>query len=100
MFTAPQRKGGTTLTAPIIDIVMTAYNAAWSLPDTLASIAEHTVRDIRLVVADDGSTDAIPLVLALAAAADPRILVPTEPSGGIVAAARHRMVSGSGFRTG
>ncbi len=75
------------MTAPIIDIVMTAYNAAWSLPDTLASIAAQTVRDIRLIVVDDGSTDKTPLILARAAAADPRILVLTQPNGGIVAAA-------------
>ncbi len=75
------------MTAPIIDIVMTAYNAAWSLPDSLASIAAQTVRDIRLIVVDDGSTDETPLILARAAAADPRILVLTQPNGGIVAAA-------------
>ena len=74
------------MTAPIIDIVMTAYNAAWSLPDTLASIAAQTVRDIRLIVVDDGSTDETPLILARAAAADPRILVLTQPNGGIVSA--------------
>ena len=68
----------------MIDIVMTAYNAAWSLPDTLASIAAQTVRDIRLIVVDDGSTDETPLILARAAAADPRILVLTEPNGGDV----------------
>ena len=87
------------LAAPMIDIVMTAC-AAWSLPDTLARAAAQTVRDIRLIVVDDGPTDETPLILARAAAADPRILVLREPNGGTVAAAGRQTISGSGFRTG
>lgn len=71
---------------PLIDVLMPAYNAGWSLPDTLASIQAQTVRDIRIVVVDDGSTDNTAAVLAAAAERDPRIHVITQPNGGIVAA--------------
>ncbi|MGI4746745.1 MAG: glycosyltransferase family 2 protein [Janthinobacterium lividum] len=72
--------------APLIDVLMPAYNAGWSLPDTLASIQVQTVRDIRIVVVDDGSTDDTASILAAAAERDPRIHVITQPNGGIVAA--------------
>ena len=71
---------------PLIDVLMPAYNADWSLPDTLASIQAQTVRDIRIIIVDDGSTDDTASVLAAAAERDPRIHVITQPNGGIVAA--------------
>lgn len=71
---------------PLIDVLVPAYNAGWSLPETLASIQAQTVRDIRIIVVDDGSTDNTAAVLAAAAAADRRIHIITQANGGIVAA--------------
>ena len=74
------------MTEPVIDVVMTAFNAAWSLPDTLASIQAQTIRDIRIVVVDDGSTDGTPEILAKTAARDRPNQILTQNNGGIVAA--------------
>ncbi|MGI4799497.1 MAG: glycosyltransferase family 2 protein [Janthinobacterium lividum] len=71
---------------PLIDVLIPAYNAGWSLPETLASIQAQTVRNIRVIVVDDGSTDNTAAVLAAAAALDTRIHVITQANGGIVAA--------------
>ncbi|MGI4747167.1 MAG: glycosyltransferase family 2 protein [Janthinobacterium lividum] len=69
-----------------IDVLMSTYNAGRFLPETLASIQAQTIRDIRIIVVDDGSTDNSAEVLAQAAVADPRILIVTQPNRGIVAA--------------
>ena len=71
---------------PVVDVVMAAFNAARFLPDTLASIQAQTIRDIRIIIVDDGSTDETPEILARAAAADARIQVLAQPNSGIVAA--------------
>ena len=71
---------------PAVDVLMPAYNAAWSLPETLASIQAQTFKDIRIIVVDDGSTDDTAAVLSRIAALDPRIHIVTQKNGGIVAA--------------
>ena len=57
--------------APRVTIVIAAYNAAGTLAETLASVAAQTYRDFELVVVDDGSTDATPVLLASRRAAWP-----------------------------
>jgi glycosyltransferase involved in cell wall biosynthesis len=69
-----------------IDVLMSAYNASRFLPETLASIQAQTIKDIRIIVVNDGSTDNSDEVLAAAALLDPRIHVITQANGGIVAA--------------
>ena len=69
-----------------IDVLLPAYNVGRFLSETLESIQAQTVRNIRIIVVDDGSTDNTAAVLAKAAALDPRIQVITQPNGGIVAA--------------
>ena len=69
-----------------IDVLMSAYNAGRFLPETLASIQTQTIRDIRIIVVDDGSTDNSAEVIAEAALLDPRIHVIRQANGGIVAA--------------
>jgi glycosyltransferase involved in cell wall biosynthesis len=45
------------MSAPAFSVIVPAYNAARTLPDTLASIAAQTFRDYEVVVVNDGSTD-------------------------------------------
>ncbi len=40
-----------------VSVLVPAYNAAWCLPEALASLASQTFRDWEAIVADDGSTD-------------------------------------------
>lgn len=58
---------------PRVSVIIGAHNAAPFLGRTLASALGQTFRDFELLVADDGSTDATPEILA--ACADPRLRV-------------------------
>jgi glycosyltransferase involved in cell wall biosynthesis len=69
-----------------VDILMPAYNAAATVRAAIESLRAQTLRDIRIIVIDDGSTDATPEILADIAAVEPRLLVVTRQNGGIVEA--------------
>ncbi len=47
----------------MISIIIPSYNSAKSLPRTLESIFSQSVKDIEIIVVDDGSTDATASVL-------------------------------------
>lgn len=67
-----------------IDVLIPAYNAAETIEGAVQSICRQTFRDIRILVVDDGSTDATPAILQRMAANDSRIQIVTTPNGGIV----------------
>jgi glycosyltransferase involved in cell wall biosynthesis len=48
--------------APIVSVVVPAYNQAHYLPQTLDSIRAQTFADYEIVLVDDGSTDETPFV--------------------------------------
>ena len=72
--------------APEVSVIVPCYNAAETLPATLASIQAQTHRTWEAVCVDDASTDETPVVLAAAAAANSRIRVVPVPHGGVAAA--------------
>jgi glycosyltransferase involved in cell wall biosynthesis len=63
---------------------MPAYNAARTLRDSVQSVLEQTVRDIEVIVVDDGSTDGT--LEAARAIDDPRVTVLSQPNAGVSAA--------------
>jgi len=67
---------------PVFSIVMPCFNAAGTLPETLASIANQSVTDWELICVDDGSTDATQDVIASASKCDARIKLVTNPGKG------------------
>ena len=69
-----------------IDVLVPVFNAMSTVASALQSILDQTVRDLRVVVVDDGSTDDTPTILAGLARSDPRIHVLRTPNRGIVAA--------------
>ncbi|WP_173575805.1 glycosyltransferase [Acetobacter fallax] len=69
-----------------IDVLMSVYNCERYIADTLASIQNQTIRDIRLVIIDDGSTDKTGEIIKAAQASDSRIDYHYQPNAGIVAA--------------
>lgn len=71
-------------TPPTIDVLIPVFNGAATVREAVESILSQTVRDIRVIIVDDGSTDATPAILRELATKDPRILVLTKPNGGIV----------------
>ncbi len=68
----------------LVDVLIPVFNGATYLQEAIASIQVQTLTDIRLVIVDDGSTDATPALLAKVAAEDHRITVVKKPNGGIV----------------
>lgn len=69
---------------PRIDVLIPVYNAAATVESALASIQAQTVRDIRIVVVNDGSTDDSRAIVAALAERDDRIVLLDRPNGGVV----------------
>lgn len=68
----------------LIDVVIPAYNCAATIEAAVGSILAQTVRDIRVIVVDDGSTDATREVVQRMADVDARVHVLTQANSGIV----------------
>jgi glycosyltransferase involved in cell wall biosynthesis len=67
---------------PIISVVIPTYNSAKTILDTIASVQAQTLREIEILVINDGSTDDLlerldPLLV------DDRIKVYSYPNGGL-----------------
>jgi glycosyltransferase involved in cell wall biosynthesis len=71
---------------PIVSVIIPCFNAQRTIGSTLASAAKQTVRDLEIIVVDDGSTDSSPALVAAAAATDARIRLITQANGGVSAA--------------
>src|SRR5258706_9735694 len=69
---------------PIVDVLIPVFNGAPYLLAAINSILNQTVRDISVVIVDDGSVDETPRILRELANADPRIKIITKPNTGIV----------------
>ena len=78
--------------APLVSVIVPAYNARAFVGRTLASLRAQTFTDFEVIVVDDGSTDGTAAVVAEAAAADPRIRLIRQANGG-VANARNRALA-------
>lgn len=67
-----------------IDVLIPAFNVESTVVEAVASIQNQTVRNIRIIIVDDGSTDRTAELLAKIAADDSRVVVISQPNGGIV----------------
>ena len=64
---------------PVVDVVMTTYNSARTVERSIASLQRQSLRDIRIIVVDDASTDDTADIVARLAAGDPRIELVRQP---------------------
>jgi glycosyltransferase involved in cell wall biosynthesis len=71
------------MTPPRVCILITAFNAQRYLDATLESARGQTLRDLQIIVVNDGSTDATAAILDRHARADARIQVITQENRGI-----------------
>ncbi|MBO0811052.1 MAG: glycosyltransferase [Microlunatus sp.] len=73
-----------------VSIIVTAYNIEGYIEQCLDSIAAQTLRDIEVLVVDDGSSDATAAKISAFCDRDPRfvpILLPENSPGGVATAA-------------
>lgn len=69
-----------------IDVVLPTFNAARYLKDSIESVLHQTLRSIRVLIIDDGSTDDTAEVVDGIRARDHRVLYFRQDNGGIVSA--------------
>lgn len=72
--------------APLFSVIIPCFDAAQTLPQTLASLQAQTLQDWEAVLVDDGSSDLTYDIIAAAAAADPRLRLVRNPRKGPSAA--------------
>lgn len=75
--------------APLVDVLLPVYNGAATIAESVESLLAQTMTRLRILVVDDGSKDATPQILADLSRRDPRVVVITQPNGGIVEALNH-----------
>ncbi|WP_218186843.1 glycosyltransferase family 2 protein [Pseudomonas sp. EGD-AK9] len=63
---------------PVVSVIMPAYNAADTLLESVSSVLAQSMGELELIVCDDASTDATPVLLA--AIDDPRLKFIRNPS--------------------
>ena len=73
-------------TDPMIDVLIPVYNAGDTIESSIRSILNQTIKNIRIIVVDDGSTDNTGQVLRTLQDIDPRIDLISTANGGIVSA--------------
>jgi glycosyltransferase involved in cell wall biosynthesis len=78
---------------PRVSVIIPAYNAAPTLPQTLRSVLEQTYRDYEIAVVDDGSTDRTAEVVERSA---PAARCLRQGNAGVAAARNHGIDQSSG----
>lgn len=82
--------------APLVSVIIPAYNAERFLPQTLASIQAQTYQNLEILVVDDGSCDRTPQIVQALAQQDPRIQLLQQANGGVAAARNHGLRQAKG----
>ena len=77
------------MSAPLLTVVMPAYNAERYIAESIDSVITQTIEDWELIVVDDGSTDATKDIIARYQKRDPRIRLLTTPTNAGPAHARN-----------
>jgi len=74
------------MSAPIVSILLPAYNAENTVRQAVSSLLRQTFSDFEIIAVDDGSQDGTGAILDELATGDPRIQVIHLPHSGLVAA--------------
>jgi GT2 family glycosyltransferase len=72
--------------APLVSVVVPAYEAERFIARTLASALGQTMEDLEVIVVDDGSRDATADIAAQMAGTDPRLVLLRQENAGVAAA--------------
>ncbi len=80
---------------PKISVIIPTYNRAGTLPRAIDSILDQTIKDIELIVVDDGSTDSTPEILGDYISEDKRIKILKQKNQGPATARNNGVVRSS-----
>lgn len=84
----------------LVTVMIPAFNAAVTLPDTLRSVHRQTHRPIELVIVNDGSTDATTQIVAAFerehASDELKVVSIKQPNSGLVATRRRGLAASTG----
>ena len=69
-------------TRPKVSVIIPVYNGERYIKQCLKSVIKQTLKDIEIIIVDDGSTDKTPSILRSFAKKDKRIRVFTQQNGG------------------
>jgi len=72
--------------APLVSVVIPAFNAQDTLNDTLLSVRRQSYRNLEILVVDDGSTDSTSAVVLAHVADDRRVRLLRQQNSGVAAA--------------
>ena len=75
---------------PVVSVIIANFNGAMYLAEAVRSAQQQTLRDIEIIVSDDGSTDESVGIVSRLMAEDPRIRLLEHGQNGGPAAARNR----------
>lgn len=90
----PRQRTATGSGAPLVSVIVPAYNAERFIEETCLSALRQTYAPLEVIVVDDGSTDRTAEIVAALAAADPRLKLIHQRNQG-VAAARNCAIAAS-----
>ncbi|SCB61676.1 Glycosyl transferase family 2 [Rhizobium aethiopicum] len=79
----------TAAAAPLITIVIPAYNAEKTLVETLKSVSSQSYGKLEILVVDDGSRDGTFALASDYSLTDRRVRVLRQPNGGVARARNH-----------
>lgn len=81
---------------PRVTVVVPAYNAEKYIPETLECLRAQTLREIEVLVVDDGSTDPTAQIVAAFCEKDPRFRLLRQENAGVSAARNHGLREAAG----
>ncbi|MGN0257417.1 MAG: glycosyltransferase family 2 protein [Bacteroides sp.] len=84
------------LTLPKVTVIIPIFNTEKYLSEALDSICKQTLRELQIILIDDGSTDNSPQIMEKYAARDMRIQIITQTNQGQGAARNHGLKNAEG----
>ena len=86
----------TCASAPLVSVVIPAFNAEATLERTLRSVAAQIYTRLEILIVDDGSTDSTAAIAGRFCAGEPRARLLRRDNGGVAAARNHGIARARG----